>query len=232
MTIKHRQNKQLQASEFKHILRELLPPGYIRLRNYIRYRRWFPQAFVAGNCSVSSQAHIGEHCALQNCTIGSSVSLGDFSTISKGTSITGLGEIKIGRFCSIGGDCYFRSDNHNVDSVTTFPLSWVLTGLREESNFQSAPIQVGNDVWVGARVIVLAGASIGDGCIVAAGSVVVDKNYPPYSLLAGSPAKVIRERFTLEERERLLLMKWWQMEPEKIFGELRDMLESPPGKKR
>lgn len=72
-------------------------------------------------------------------------------------------------------------------------------------------IGIGNDVWIGANVIILDGIEIGDGAVVAAGSVIT-KSVPPYAIVGGVPAKIIRYRFEKDKIEKLLILKWWDMD--------------------
>jgi len=86
----------------------------------------------------------------------------------------------------------------------------------ENQKFEESPkadveghnLVIGNDVWIGANVLAIAGIKIGDGAIVAAGSVVT-KDVPPYAIVGGVPAKIIRYRFTDEQIKDLLNMQWW-----------------------
>ena len=77
--------------------------------------------------------------------------------------------------------------------------------------------QVGNDVWSGHNVNVMAGVNVGDGVIIAAGAVVT-KDVPPYAIVAGVPAQIIRYRFSEKNIERLLALKWWEMELSELSG--------------
>ncbi|MCB9362526.1 CatB-related O-acetyltransferase [Candidatus Woesearchaeota archaeon] len=86
--------------------------------------------------------------------------------------------------------------------------------LGEETN-QSKPISIGSDVWIGTRVTVLAGVTIGHGAVVGAGSVVT-KDVPPYAIVAGTPAKIIRYRFEKEIIDYLLELGWWEWPGDKI----------------
>ena len=111
------------------------------------------------------------------------VSLGNRSGIGSGAKIYGT--------CSIGNDVMMGSDvtvitrNHRTDR-TDIPMCE--QGFEEEQ-----PVIIGNDVWIGDRVTILPGVTVGDGCVIGAGTVVT-KNLPPYSVSAGVPAKLIRMR--------------------------------------
>ncbi|MDO8392273.1 MAG: DapH/DapD/GlmU-related protein [Actinomycetota bacterium] len=74
---------------------------------------------------------------------------------------------------------------------------------------------IGNDVWIGSDAIILSGVAIGDGAVVAAGAVVT-KSVPPYSVVAGNPAGVLRLRFDERSIQRLLVVKWWDWDDAKI----------------
>lgn len=76
---------------------------------------------------------------------------------------------------------------------------------------------IGNDVWIGTGAIILKGVNIGDGAVVAAGAVVT-KDVPPYTIVGGVPANVIRKRFSDELTERLLAVKWWEYGPNVLKG--------------
>lgn len=134
--------------------------------------------------------------------------------------------ITIGDYCSfapglelqVGGD-------HWTDFVSNYPFP------HAESFTQSTQvwpahiekrepfIHIGNDVWTGLRVIVRHGVTIGDGAVVGMGSVVLH-DVPPYAIVAGNPAKLIRYRFKPEQIEKLLQIKWWNW----TEGEIRQRM--------
>ncbi len=121
----------------------------------------------------------------------------------------------VGRFTSIGPQVLIGLGEHpSKDFVSTHPIFYSTLGqsnpvIVEKNLFDEFPrTTIGNDVWIGARVILKTGVKIGDGVIVAAGSVVV-KDVEPYSIVGGVPAKVIRYRFTHDEIEKLKQSKWW-----------------------
>ena len=129
----------------------------------------------------------------------------------------------IGKFCSIacGVKFLFNCANHTLKSLSTytFPLfyeDWEL----EKSNVASAwdnkgDIVIGNDVWIGFEAVVLAGVKIGDGAIIGTRAVVT-KDVPPYSIVGGIPAKVIRKRYSPDIIEQLLSLRWWDWTKDRI----------------
>ena len=92
---------------------------------------------------------------------------------------------------------------------------------KENADFENSPIRnnkpviIGNDVWIGANVIILPGTWIGDGAILAAGAVIT-KNVEPYAIVGGVPAKIIKKRFSDKIIEKMLLIKWWDWEDSEI----------------
>lgn len=143
------------------------------------------------------------------------VTLGDFTYIAPGTRINNSA---IGKFCSIGPDIIIGLGKHPSKTfVSTHPLFFSTLGQAQEvicdKNYfeEFAPVCIGNDVWIGARAIVLDGVGIGDGAIVAAGSLVT-KDVPSYAIVGGIPAKIIKYRFEVAEIEFLVDFKWWNKE--------------------
>lgn len=129
----------------------------------------------------------------------------------------------IGKFSSIacGAKFIFNSANHTLRSLSnyTFPLFYDEWGL-EKANVAHAwdnkgDIVIGNDVWIGYEAIVMAGVHIGDGAIIGTRAVVT-KDVPPYTIVGGVPARVIRKRFDEETILMLLRLKWWDWPVDKI----------------
>jgi acetyltransferase-like isoleucine patch superfamily enzyme len=134
----------------------------------------------------------------------------------------------IGAFCAIGARTAINPFNHPADwlSIHEFQyhpksFDWVeeynAFDRLERTPDMFAHVSVGNDVWTGHNVNVMAGVSIGDGAIIAAGSVVT-KDVPPYAIVAGVPATVKRHRFPDKTVERLLRVKWWELELSDLSG--------------
>lgn len=80
-----------------------------------------------------------------------------------------------------------------------------------------SPITIGNDVWIGARVIIMDGVNIGDGAIIAAGAVVT-KDVEPYTIVGGVPAKTIRKRTDASSYEKYIKSHWWELEPNEALN--------------
>lgn len=131
--------------------------------------------------------------------------------------------LKIGRFCSIacGAKFLFTSGNHAMRSLSTytFPIyfdEWNLDPKHiTEAWDKKGDIIIGNDVWIGYEALIMSGVTIGDGAIIGARAVVT-KDVPPYTIVAGVPAKPIRRRFNDEVIEKLQSAQWWNWEKERI----------------
>jgi acetyltransferase-like isoleucine patch superfamily enzyme len=124
--------------------------------------------------------------------------------------------VVIGKYCSVAyGVTIVASGEHNYRGVANFPFAAVLKGNVDQDTFSKGPVRVGNDVWIGANATILSGVTIGDGAVVAAGSVVTE-SVPPYAIVGGVPAKIIKYRFPVETIERLIQLGWWNWRPEII----------------
>lgn len=155
------------------------------------------------------------------------VSIGAFTYFQTG-SLEGCKSI--GRYCSIAGSLRVGDIEHPTDWLGTSPFQynadrfgWHKSANRfiakpdRKSTFRKPPVVIGNDVWIGARAMILRGVTIGDGAIVAGGSVVT-KDVAPYAVVGGIPAKVIKHRFDDDTVRRLLDLRWWDYAPNDLSG--------------
>jgi len=130
-------------------------------------------------------------------------------------------KLVVGNFCSIATNVnIYLGGNHRTDWVTTYPFGHINKDKFNIFNGQGHPstkgdVIIGNDVWIGANVTIMSGITIGDGAVIANNSHVV-KSIAPYSLVGGNPAKLIKYRFTEEQIEKLLEIKWWYWDDAKI----------------
>lgn len=144
--------------------------------------------------------------------------IGNYTYVSTGTLIQSA---DIGKFCSIGPNTVIGYGNHPIDFISTSPVFYH-TGVIFERTFAKEEafetydrVSIGNDVWIGATVYIKNGVSIGDGSVIAAGAVVT-KDVPPYAVVGGVPAKLIKYRFPENIIEKLLIVKWWNWSNEKL----------------
>jgi acetyltransferase-like isoleucine patch superfamily enzyme len=112
--------------------------------------------------------------------------------------------LEIGHFCSIAsGVKFFLAGNHFVERPTTFPVKGFITGQRGGDGYSKGPIIVGSDVWFGYDAWIFSGLTIGQGAVIGARSLIV-KDVPPYAIVGGNPARIIRYRFPEEIINELL----------------------------
>lgn len=124
---------------------------------------------------------------------------------------------QIGSFCSIASNVNIGLFEHPLNYLSTSPFFYT-ESLGWKNGYQeiyTKPVKIGNDVWIGINVCIKDGIEIGDGAIIAAGAVVT-KNVPPYAIVAGVPAKVVKYRFSKEIIENLLKLEWWSLDDETI----------------
>lgn len=141
-------------------------------------------------------------------------SIGSYTFIGNRSSIT---KSSIGRYCSIGNNVSIGHGEHSLDRVSTSALFYV--NPWQELTKGECVIQ--DDVWVGVDAIVLRGVVVGTGAVIAANAVVTE-DVPPFAIVGGVPAKVIRYRFDEQKRQQLIASGWW----EKDFPEAKQLISS------
>jgi|SRR5665213_240369 len=157
--------------------------------------------------------------------IGPDVVFGKYSGMNENCFVA---RATVGAYCAIGARTAINPFNHPVDwlSINEFQyhpgsFDWV-PEYNDFERLQRTPdmfkqVTIGNDVWTGHNVNILAGVSVGDGAIIGAGSVVT-KDVPHFAIVAGVPAQVRRMRFSGRTIERLLNLKWWDLELSELSG--------------
>ncbi len=112
-------------------------------------------------------------------------------------------KLVIGNYCSIAPKTIFLlGAEHTTNTISTYPFKALTFGLGREAASKRETV-VGDDVWIGYGAIICSGVNIGQGAVIAAGAVVT-KDVPPYAIVGGNPAKVIKYRFSEELRNKLL----------------------------
>lgn len=154
----------------------------------------------------------------KGCRIGKYTYIGNQSVVGFRT--------QIGNYCSIAPSVEFAPSNHPTKYLGTHPFQYSerhFTDIEGYSRHRRVaglpPVRtvVGDDVWIGIRAVICQGVTIGTGAVVAAGSVVT-RDVPPYAIVGGVPAKVIRYRFEEALIPRLLASRWWELEPIDLDG--------------
>lgn len=213
----------------KYIKRLLyVPQGFIEgifdfFNNHARdveNRKRFPYAIIDKNSSFSLDTSIGKGSHIFGGSIINNCKIGDYSYISRNTLIQNT---SIGNYCSISHEVNIGLGQHPVHLFSTSPLFYKKRNplktkiIKFDYSFDEyKPIIIGHDVWIGAKVIVMDGVTIGTGAIIAAGAVVT-KDVDPYSIVGGIPAKIIKMRFDEHKISQLLKSQWWLLEPQKAY---------------
>ena len=176
------------------------------------------QGSIVGDGSRVRQSIVGEYCRIdrQNLLLG--VTLGDRSYTGPWNMIF---HTKIGKYCSISYGVTIGPPDHNYSRISSHPfiynpeygLTEEVATLRDEKF--SKPCTIGNDVWIGCNATILRGVKVGDGAVIGANSL-VNRDVPPYAIVGGVPARIIRYRFDERVVEQLLRIRWWDWSDEKI----------------
>lgn len=137
----------------------------------------------------------------------------------------------MGSWCSIAtGTSILLGGGHRTEWATTYPFTVTDPTLAHIKGHpvSRGDVTIGNDVWIGTEAMILSGVTIGNGAVIAARSV-VSRDVPPYAIVAGSPAKIVRYRFDEETIARFQALKWWDWTEERIRNAAPHMLNADVG---
>lgn len=182
----------------------------------------------SSNIATTAKFILEPPLTLSNTLFYSGLKIGAY-TYMRGGTVNSLQSI--GRFCSIAPNIFVGGGNHPTDFLSTHPFQYGGSGFSYWQKFKDFDANglilprsviknnpnIGNDVWIGANVTINRSVNIGDGAVVAAGSVVT-KDVPPYAIVGGVPAKIIKYRFDEKMIKELLDLKWWNYEPRSLNG--------------
>lgn len=173
-------------------------------------------------------SHIALFCVLQEAEVDKTSAIcsgvrfyrskiGKYSYIGNNSFVS---DTDIGSFTSISTDCYIGGTSHPVEWVSTSPVFHKWENILKKNFSRHEYVifhrtRIGNDVWIGNRVMIKAGVNIADGAVIGMGSIVT-KDIGPYEIWAGNPARFIRKRFDDDKISELLKMQWWNYDDAKI----------------
>ena len=139
--------------------------------------------------------------AIEPYTLGRHTYISEFTHIGQNTHI--------GNFCSIGNLCTIGAQKHPTQYLTSFPFDEILALSEPKATI------IGSDVWIGCNSVVMMGVTVGHGAVIGAGAVVT-KDVPPYAIVVGNPASLLRYRFPPDLIAGLLETRWWELVDERI----------------
>ena len=207
------------------MFKELIKGFYYLL--FPLYKKFkYPTCTIKSN-QIHPKAKVGKYVEIEKyCKIDKDVEIGDYTYINEYTRIDANTK-SIGKYCSISHNVKIGMGPHPLDYVSTSPVfyskhrGYVKTNTYNEYK-DKGYTKIGHDVFIAANSIIFAGVKIGTGAVIGAGSIVT-KDIPPYALVAGSPARIIRYRFASEQIKSLLDIKWWEKDNTVLLNHYNQM---------
>ena len=154
----------------------------------------------------------GKNAVPDRCNFSGKIQIGYATTLGYNNTLGG--NITIGKYCQLGANVAIHATNHPMSYLTTYINQNLFQGDLSQLKQQNV-ITIGNDVWIGHGVIIVGNISVGNGAILAAGSVVT-RDVEPFTIVAGVPAKRIRKRFNETITKEIEELKWWDKNEQEL----------------
>ncbi len=196
------------------------------IANSIRYKG----AIVDRGCCINERSRLADNSRIQQNTYFLNSSIGQYSYVGRNSLIQNA---EIGAFCSIANDVCIGLGAHPISNFSTSPVFYRRDNplkvrlIDRTSDFvEYHPIAIANDVWIGARAIIMDGVKVGNGAVIAANSVVT-KDVPDYAIVGGVPARILKFRFSEEKINSLLDSHWWSWPIDEILARQSEISGAP-----
>lgn len=182
--------------------------NFLSKKKFRKSISWF--AFWDSSTYIPDNVYLAPFSRLMNCQVGK------YTRIKPGCV---LKNVTIGKYCSFANDIMIGLGQHPTFLLSTnsvFYKSGITDKFANKIDYDEEPrTYIGNDVWIGNGAVVMDGVKIGDGAVVASRAVVA-KDVPPYAVVGGVPAKILKYRFSQEVIDKLLKIRWWDLSDEDI----------------
>lgn len=205
------------------ITNSIFGSGFKCYRNAVVIDSLFGDGVTIGDDTTIARCKVGNNVALNRRSYFNDSKIGGFSYAGSNTT---MNFTSIGKFCSLARNVDIGGFDHDYHKVTTMPMfrfQQLIGGDNPEVDGDEL-CRIGSDVWIAAGTQVLHKASVGDGAVIGGGAVVT-KDVPPYAIVAGVPAKIIKFRFDEKVIAELMDISWWNWPEEVVLQNIKWMIQ-------